>query len=478
MLSFKKKLLIFLVTLLPILLVAAWSVCDQIKNNYVIDVNMKGEALMMVEYGESFSDPGISASGYGRIYDRARENLSVSAVSNVNTEKIGNYQITYTISYKNTEKVITRKVLVQDTTAPQIYLTEDATYTLPGTDYQEAGYTATDNYDGDLTSLVEREEKDGSIYYTVTDQAGNTATAVRPIPYDDPIPPTLYIKGDETIAMTAGKEFQDPGYFAFDNCDGDITDQIKVVGAVDGFTPGTYTLQYKVEDGYGNGASVVRTVVVTDHPVQEYVENPQKIIYLTFDDGPGPYTAQLLDILSKYHVKATFFVVNTGYISLVQRIAAEGHTVALHTATHKFREVYASEDAYFADLTTIQTVVKEFTGVESKILRFPGGSSNTISSFNRGIMTRLTKLVKEQGFRYFDWNVDSGDAGGATSRWQVTNNVINGIGNKQIAVVLQHDIKGYSVEAVEDIIVWGLENGYTFLPLDENSPVCEHNIYN
>ena len=478
MLSFKKKLLIFLATLLPILLVAAWSVCDQIKNNYVIDVNMKGEALMMVEYGESFSDPGISASGYGRIYDRARENLSVSAVSNVNTEKIGNYQITYTISYKNTEKVITRKVLVQDTTAPQIYLTEDATYTLPGTDYQEAGYTATDNYDGDLTSLVEREEKDGSVYYTVTDQAGNTATAVRPIPYDDPIPPTLYIKGDETIAMTAGKEFQDPGYFAFDNCDGDITDQIKVVGAVDGFTPGTYTLQYKVEDGYGNGASVVRTVVVTDHPVQEYVENPQKIIYLTFDDGPGPYTAQLLDILSKYHVKATFFVVNTGYISMVQRIAAEGHTVALHTATHKFREVYASEDAYFADLTTIQTVVKEFTGVESKILRFPGGSSNTISSFNRGIMTRLTKLVKEQGFRYFDWNVDSGDAGGATSRWQVTNNVINGIGNKQIAVVLQHDIKGYSVEAVEDIIVWGLENGYTFLPLNENSPVCEHNIYN
>lgn len=478
MLSFKKKLLIFLATLLPILLVAAWSVCDQIKNNYVIDVNMKGEALMMVEYGESFSDPGISASGYGRIYDRARENLSVSAVSNVNTEKIGNYQITYTISYKNTEKVITRKVLVQDTTAPQIYLTEDATYTLPGTDYQEAGYTATDNYDGDLTSLVEREEKDGSVYYTVTDQAGNTATAVRPIPYDDPIPPTLYIKGDETIAMTAGKEFQDPGYFAFDNCDGDITDQIKVVGAVDGFTPGTYTLQYKVEDGYGNGASVVRTVVVTDHPVQEYVENPQKIIYLTFDDGPGPYTAQLLDILSKYHVKATFFVVNTGYISLVQRIAAEGHTVALHTATHKFREVYASEDAYFADLTTIQTVVKEFIGVESKILRFPGGSSNTISSFNRGIMTRLTKMVKEQGFRYFDWNVDSGDAGGATSRWQVTNNVINGVGNKQIAVVLQHDIKGYSVEAVEDIIVWGLENGYTFLPLNENSPVCEHNIYN
>ena len=478
MLSFKKKLLIFILTLLPILLVAAWSVYDQVQNNYIIHVDMKGESYVAIEYGASFSDPGITAKGYGRIYDREIRNLDVRVSTDLNQNRLGKYQIVYTVSFRNVTKTVIRTVVVQDTISPKITLTEDETYTLPGTTYQEAGFFATDNHDGDLTDRVQVVEKDGCVYYSVQDQAGNTATAVRQIPYNDPIPPTIYLKGDETIAMTVGKTYQDPGYFAVDNCDGDISDQIQVIGSVDGYTPGTYTVQYKVEDSYGNGASVIRKVVVSETPVQEYVENPQKIIYLTFDDGPGAYTARLLDILRTYHVKATFFVVKTGYIGLVERIAAEGHTVALHTATHKFRDVYASEDAYFEDLYTIQSIVKELTGVESKILRFPGGSSNTISSFNKGIMSRLTKLVKEQGFRYFDWNVDSGDAGGATSHLQVVNNVINGIGNKQIAVVLQHDLKGYSVEAVADIIEWGLENGYTFLPLNENSPVCEHNIYN
>ena len=86
--------------------------------------------------------------------------------------------------------------------------------------------------------------------------------------------------------------------------------------------------------------------------------------------------------------------------------------------------------------------------------------------------------MQEQGFRYFDWNVDSNDAGGAKYTSEVYNNVINGVSKKQISVVLQHDSKEFSVNAVEKIILWGLSNGYTFLPLDESSPICHHTIRN
>jgi peptidoglycan/xylan/chitin deacetylase (PgdA/CDA1 family) len=163
---------------------------------------------------------------------------------------------------------------------------------------------------------------------------------------------------------------------------------------------------------------------------------------------------------------------------MIQRAAAEGHTVAVHTATHRFNDIYASEEAFFQDFEYMQSVIESYTGQKPMILRFPGGSSNTISNFNKGIMTRLVKCVKDYGLRYFDWNVDSGDAGGAGTTWEVFQNVVNGIGNMQVAVVLQHDTLGYSVDAVEQIILWGIENGYTFAPLTMDSPACEHPVFN
>jgi peptidoglycan/xylan/chitin deacetylase (PgdA/CDA1 family) len=275
----------------------------------------------------------------------------------------------------------------------------------------------------------------------------------------------------------------EPGYKATDNCDGDLTGQVSVTGYVDGNTLGDYVLMYTVVDAYNNLTSVSRTVTVqapSKPLVNPSVVNPDgKVIYLTFDDGPGPRTPELLDILAKYNVKATFFVVNTKFIDTIARIAREGHTVGIHSTTHKFNEIYVNEDAYFHDLYTMQDIIRSFTGQESTILRFPGGSSNTVSAkYNQGIMSRLTQQVHEKGFRYFDWNVDSKDAGGAKTATQVYNNVVRGIGTKQYSIVLQHDIKGYSIDAVEGIIVWGLQNGYTFLPLTQDSPICQHNIKN
>lgn len=204
----------------------------------------------------------------------------------------------------------------------------------------------------------------------------------------------------------------------------------------------------------------------------------ERVVYLTFDDGPSRNTERLLDILDKYNIKATFFVINSSHSDIIAEEFKRGHSVGIHCYTHDYRKVYADEDAYFADLDAIQDEIVKQTGERTTLLRFPGGSSNTASCFNRGIMTRLTEAVAEKGFTYFDWNVSSGDAGRATETEQVVENVINGIKKHNISVVLQHDPKSFSVDAVEEIIIWGLENGYTFLPLTHDSPTCHHSVAN
>ena len=186
-------------------------------------------------------------------------------------------------------------------------------------------------------------------------------------------------------------------------------------------------------------------------------------------------------MIKEENVKATFFVTdgNSNYRYLLAKEAAAGHTVAIHSATHDYKYIYSSCDAYFEDLNRMSDIITEQTGKRPKLLRFPGGSSNTISKqYCSRIMSVLTKAVSDQGYKYFDWNVSSGDAGGTTSTSEVYNNVISGIQSHDISVVLQHDIKLFSVNAVEDIIVWGLANGYTFLPLTESSPAIHHGVNN
>ena len=212
------------------------------------------------------------------------------------------------------------------------------------------------------------------------------------------------------------------------------------------------------------------------------VDTDKKQIALTFDTAWGNEDIpQILKILKQENVKATFFVTdgNSDYRYLLAKEAAAGHTVAIHSETHDYKYIYSSCDAYFEDLNRMSDIITEQTGKRPKLLRFPGGSSNTISKqYCFRIMSVLTKAVSDQGYKYFDWNVSSGDAGGTTSTSEVYNNVISGIQSHDISVVLQHDIKLFSVNAVEDIIVWGLANGYTFLPLTESSPAIHHGVNN
>ena len=188
----------------------------------------------------------------------------------------------------------------------------------------------------------------------------------------------------------------------------------------------------------------------------------------------------LLDVLKKYGVKVTFFVKgSTAYPEYLTRAAEEGHAVAIHTYSHNYNELYASDDAFMADLIATQNAILKYTGQKSMLTRFPGGSSNTISAnYSKGIMSRLVKKLPEMGYQYFDWNVDSNDAGGAKDADEVFKNVTEGVVRRQNSVVLQHDTKSFSIDAVERIIAWGLCNGYTFAALDANSPTCHHGVWN
>ncbi len=207
-----------------------------------------------------------------------------------------------------------------------------------------------------------------------------------------------------------------------------------------------------------------------------------KTIYLTFDDGPSPRTPEILKILDQYGVKATFFVINGGkYNQYMKDIVNAGHTIALHSYSHSYSTVYASDENYFADLQKISDVVYEQTGVRTKLIRFPGGSSNTVSrKYAPGIMTRLTKEVSSRGYVYFDWNLSSGDASGGKVSAQTIINNCRKVPRSDSVIVLMHDAsaKKTTVEALPAVIEYYKAAGCKFAALSESSPTAHQRVLN
>ena len=475
--SHKGLVLGLLIPLLTLLLAAGFFLGI---NRFSVQVQLDREAAQTLECGvDTYTEEGAQARFCGSLVFRKGFPLDVQKSGSINDKRTGEQTVTYTAGFLFWHGLARRTVTVQDTLPPELTLVEkEDSYTTPGTPYLEDGYSAVDLCDGDLTAQVQREEKDGKVYYSVTDRAGNTAQCVRTINYKDVTPPDIKLAGDAEIAIKAGTPFTDPGATAIDNRDGDITEKMTVEGSVDIYRAGDYTITYRAVDSFGNEAEKTRIVHVSAIRQPDTVAPGSKVVYLTFDDGPSKYTAELLDVLAKYNVKATFFIVNIGYTDLISRELKEGHSVGIHSATHKYSTIYSSEEAYFADLQKVQDAIVALSGKETTLVRFPGGSSNTVSRFNPGIMTRLAQALTDMGYQYFDWNVSSGDAGETTSTDQVFENVTAGMRSHNVSIVLQHDIKGFSVAAVERIIVWGLANGYTFLPLDATSPTAHHRINN
>ncbi|MBQ8892518.1 MAG: polysaccharide deacetylase family protein [Bacilli bacterium] len=429
---------------------------------------------------EEYKDKEFSIC-YGTIVNC--KNVKYETDGEVDTKKIGDYTLTYKYKIKDKEEKLERKVIVYDDVKPEITIDEELAFCKNGK-VGKGKYTANDNYDGDITDKVKLSIEGDKSYLEVTDSSGNKESIeVNALEFTSD--PVITLKGNSNMYLTVGSTYTESGASATDVCDGDISDKIVISGSVNTSAAGTYTVTYSVENSEGKKTETTRKVVVQVRSAVASGSSCNNIgaIYLTFDDGPqSGSTEKILNILRDEGVKATFFVTSNGPDSLIKREYDEGHVVALHTSTHNYAKIYSSVDAYFNDLYTVQNRVKNITGYEAKIIRFPGGSSNTISrNYQRGIMTTLTSQVLEKGFRYHDWNVDSGDAGACAktaSSACVYSYVTSGLSKSRCNMVLMHDIKNYTANALSDIIHFGKENGYTFDVITMDTPMVTQKVNN
>ena len=409
-------------------------------------------------------------------------NAKVLEVSNnINTSKLGTYTVLYKYKKYNKIKETIRVVNIVDKTPPELDLIGNLEINNCSKSYQEEGYAAFDNYDGDLTQKVEKEIKDGKIIYKVKDSSNNITTKERIFSNIDKEDPIIKLKGS-SVNLKINNKYVEQGYTVTDNCDDDLTSKVEITNNININKEGTYEVIYKVKDKSGNESKEVRKVTVyTPKKCFSSVSNGKPgVIYLTFDDGPSTKnTARLLDILKEENVKATFFLTdktNTDY--LIKRMYDEGHTIGLHTASHNYKYIYSSTTNFIKDIEKIQEKVARITGEKSSIIRFPGGSSNTVSSFNPGIMCTLSNMAIEKGYHYFDWNVSSGDAGSGRSKKNTYRNVTNNLSKNRANVVLMHDIYDSTVDAVKDIIKYGKDNGYTFEKITMDTEMYTHYVNN
>ena len=186
-------------------------------------------------------------------------------------------------------------------------------------------------------------------------------------------------------------------------------------------------------------------------------------VYLTFDDGPSDNTYSILSYLEQYNVKATFFVVpnrSEGCYAKLKAIAAAGHSIGVHSASHVYKDIYSSVEAYLDDFHEAWDIIYDATGIKTEIFRFPGGSVN---DFNTETRDKIIQEMTRRGFRYYDWNVESGDVDGAT--WtDMYNSIPYDIANCYRSIVLMHDSNSTpnTVLVLGDVLHVLVSDGYKF----------------
>lgn len=460
----KNKLLI-LIILIIILILGSY-----IFYNINPKITLYGKQNIILQINTEYTEPGYKTTILNKdITERTIIN------SNLNTNKIGEYSISYKINYnnKNYEKV--RTINVVDDNKPVISLLGEETLEVcPSENYIETGYIALDKYDGNITDNVVIEKTDNLITYSVENSIGNKYMTARKIIKKDSTKPTIELFGKQITTLYIGDNYEEQGYKASDNCDGDLTNDVVINSNLDINKEGNYKIKYTVKDKSGNIEGIDRHINILEKP-----KSDEKIIYLTFDDGPSNTTEKILDILKEENVKATFFVINTynKYDNLIKRAFDEGHTIGLHSYSHKYKEIYKSESTYFNDLEKIKDKVYRITGIKSNIIRFPGGSSNTVAK--KGFMKQLTKSTKEKGYIYFDWNIASNDTSFISSK-RIYNKIVSQLEkyNYNTNVILMHDFSNNTktVKALKDIIKYGKENGYRFEKITEYTPQIIHKL--
>lgn len=392
-----------------------------------ISMKIKGPAELTLYQGEKYVEKGCTANCENELTGIKRP-LAVKQEGQVNTKKTGTYTIKYTAEYFG--QTASKKRMV----------------------------TVLDNVE---------EARKASMYDTF---GGGTS-------------PVIGLYGGRNLTVYDEFGFKD-GYVATDESEGYITDRVQITGQVDTNTPGSYLLHYSVtdKDGYVTMAERLLTVKKFQAPQVRELAPDEKIIYLTFDDGPAQYTDQILSILEKYHVKATFFVTATSsesYWNLIKKEAEQGHAVGVHSLTHNYSKIYTGDQAFWDDFNAMNKIIEEQTGHKTDIMRFPGGSSNTVSEkYCPGIMTRLASEATAQGYWYFDWNVLSGDAGNTKDSNVMIERMKAGVQKNGRSIILCHDTHEYTMNAVEPFLQWALSCGYSFDILRNGDFAAHQDIQN
>ncbi len=463
----------YLLLIIIVLLILVGSSLYYILFRDIVEVKLKGESTVRIEYGKEYTEEGIILTNRDVVVESNK--YKIDKDTNLDIKKIGDYIIKYKITYKNKEYELKRNVNVYDDIAPTLTVNLDKIEM----DYctkkskKELTYEASDNYDGDISSKIERINKEDKIILKVSDSSGNKDEKEISIIYEGKPKDKFSLNGKNVTYVKVNDAYNEEGAKYTDGCGNKINKEVTIEGSVDTTIPGRYQVTYKVDD-----KSLARSVVVYDPAVENPFSN-NRVVYLTFDDGPGYYTKKILNILDKYNVKATFFVTNQfpSYIHLIKDEYDKGHKIAVHTYTHKW-DVYTSVEDYMNDFNKMNEVIKSYTGSYTKMFRFPGGSSNTVSkSYNKGIMSELANKMTEDGYVYFDWNVSSGDASSNGSA-KIYSNVVSGVKNCSKCVVLMHDIKSTTANALDDILSTLTASGYQFDTLSESGPYAHHRINN
>ena len=187
----------------------------------------------------------------------------------------------------------------------------------------------------------------------------------------------------------------------------------------------------------------------------------QKIVYLTFDDGPCNNTLKILSVLDKFNIKATFFVVGKNvekHPEILKRIYTSNHFIGVHTYCHEYKKIYANKQNLIQDVLLCETAIKKIIpNFNCSIYRFPGGSF--------GLSQEKLDTLKELNYTYYDWNASTMDAEGIFTPFEIFNNVKNTSLNKNKIILLCHDTKFNTFLALEDIVLYYIDNGYSFATL-------------
>lgn len=393
--------------------------------------------------------------------------------SKVDIKKLGEYPVTY--QFKDKEKTI--KVKVVDTVEPKVTLNSKKValnekvkpekFIKKIEDQTKTTVSFRKNYKFDKLGTKD-------IEIVVEDEGKNKVTkTVKVEVVKDEKAPTI-IAGNKSFII------------------GSKVDLKSIVNVVDDFDPhpvltiddskldlkkvGQYKVVYVAKDFSGNESKKEVIIQMIDKTAKD-----EKVVYLTFDDGPSRHTPEVLEILEKYDCKASFFItgMNPNYRKYIKIAHDQGHTIGLHTYSHNYSQVYSSVDVYFDDLNKIGQLAKDYIGYVPKYIRFPGGSSNTISrKYTPKIMTKITKMVENQGYSYYDWNAENGDGYSKMSKSEMIRRAT--MSKEKKIMILMHDANGKqnTVDILPTVIEHYQKQGYTFKAIDDSSIVPHQHVNN